>query len=750
MRRFRHLTAHGWQRRAPLFLAILLAAFALLLLFPGLGHAQTESVLLSNAGQTTTGNDSVDRDLSWIAQPFTTGPSSRGYELTAVAVKSSEALATLPAIGVTLRSHSADRPSDTALATFTNPSQWIAGLNVFTLASPETLDPGTTYYIHIAKASSGSVKLDYVVTLDADSGATDGWSFGRRCDVDVTCSVSFDIVSQITLYGTTNAVNVTAPAAIGLMAAPASDREVALSWRRPSNGGSAITRFEYRWKTTGSYGGWTTIPGSGPRTTSYTVPSLINGRAYTFQVRAVNKVGNAPDSNEATARAGVPHAPPYMGFGDIKFGGQGDDYIVVGWAPALGNPTGYEVQWTQYGGTSWQAVSPPHRGTGIRYKHEGLLPNRSYVYRVRGVNSAGAGPWSTVEGEYQTKDCRQGADTRCELSVGKVARPNGHIKKNWSGTSVGSFRAKSPDVDWYKVALEEGLNYRVYMHGSPTGAGTLMEVAEPVIYGGMPSAELDPVEIGGGKVYTPTSDDDYFVAVVAAPGGYDTLRGIRGSAEDRISYFLNVGDGSYVVEVIQVAAAPTNLNFGAFTSSGLPFTWNPPADTGGQRVNGYQVRYKKTSDSDWGEWRIVSGGASARRHVISSDSIDSSASYEFQLAAYHQVTESRAVRGVIAEVSWTLPQTGQQTGQQRSQPLKSGAPTGLSAAVSYTRVDLEWTPTSPGSTGYEVQWLSDGVNGWQAAEPAHKGAGPTIQSHRPDCQQDVLLPCAGRERLRNG
>ena len=43
------------------------------------------------------------------------------------------------------------------------------------------------------------------------------------------------------------------------------------------------------------------ISGSGPATTSYGVTSLTNDTEYTFQVRAVNAVGDAQPSNEATA-----------------------------------------------------------------------------------------------------------------------------------------------------------------------------------------------------------------------------------------------------------------------------------------------------------------------------------------------------------------------------------------------------------------------------------------------------------------
>ena len=78
--------------------------------------------------------------------------------------------------------------------------------------------------------------------------------------------------------------------------------EVVLTWEAPArDGGAAITDYEYRidrsnpWISTGS------------TLTTYTVSGLVNGTAYVFQVRAVNRIGNSFSSNRAEA---TPEAPP--------------------------------------------------------------------------------------------------------------------------------------------------------------------------------------------------------------------------------------------------------------------------------------------------------------------------------------------------------------------------------------------------------------------------------------------------------
>ena len=78
------------------------------------------------------------------------------------------------------------------------------------------------------------------------------------------------------------------------------DGQVVLSWDAPeSDGGAEITDYEYRingrnpWISTGS------------TNTTHTVTGLVNGTEYTFQVRAVNRVGKsfAPNQVETTPEA---------------------------------------------------------------------------------------------------------------------------------------------------------------------------------------------------------------------------------------------------------------------------------------------------------------------------------------------------------------------------------------------------------------------------------------------------------------
>ena len=93
-----------------------------------------------------------------------------------------------------------------------------------------------------------------------------------------------------------------APGAVRDLTVAGGDGQVVLTWDAPaSDGGAAITDYEYRYRTGGSYGAWIS---TGSTETTHTVTGLDNGAAYSFQVRAVNRVGKGRTSNRADAAPG--------------------------------------------------------------------------------------------------------------------------------------------------------------------------------------------------------------------------------------------------------------------------------------------------------------------------------------------------------------------------------------------------------------------------------------------------------------
>ena len=79
-----------------------------------------------------------------------------------------------------------------------------------------------------------------------------------------------------------------------------------LSWRNPED--DAVTGYKVRYGKTGAHAAaaWTPIAGADAGTTGHLVTGLDNDEGYSFQVRAVNVVGDGPATAWATATPPLP------------------------------------------------------------------------------------------------------------------------------------------------------------------------------------------------------------------------------------------------------------------------------------------------------------------------------------------------------------------------------------------------------------------------------------------------------------
>ena len=122
--------------------------------------------------------------------------------------------------------------------------------------------------------------------------------------------------------GGSGGVRQTVPDAPSNLLVDGTDGAVTLTWDAPEDdGGAALTDYEYRidrrnpWISTGSTG------------TTHTVTGLVNGTAYVFEVRAVNRIGRSRASNRAE---GTPEAPEVLDFAHFANGtGITSDFVLV-------------------------------------------------------------------------------------------------------------------------------------------------------------------------------------------------------------------------------------------------------------------------------------------------------------------------------------------------------------------------------------------------------------------------------------
>ena len=126
--------------------------------------------MVSNIGQDSHGFTTLQ--TSDLAQRFTTGSNSHGYDytLTSVEVEFSEA----PNSDLRVRVVQGGISDGTVVATLTNPSSLGSGVLTFTASAGTTLAADTSYFVLLDSATEGA--LHVTTSIDEDSGRAHGWS----------------------------------------------------------------------------------------------------------------------------------------------------------------------------------------------------------------------------------------------------------------------------------------------------------------------------------------------------------------------------------------------------------------------------------------------------------------------------------------------------------------------------------------------------------------------------------------------
>ena len=136
---------------------------------------------------------------------------------------------------------------------------------------------------------------DTATTLTISSLTADTeYTFQVRTITSVAVSQSNPSVTE-----TTQATVTTVPGAPTSLSVTTGETTADLSWTAPTDtGGTAITEYQYRFTTGSTAGGtWTDTDSTA---VSVTISSLTADTEYTFQVRAVNSVGNSAASTAVT------------------------------------------------------------------------------------------------------------------------------------------------------------------------------------------------------------------------------------------------------------------------------------------------------------------------------------------------------------------------------------------------------------------------------------------------------------------
>ena len=186
-----------------------------------------------------------------------------------------------------------------------------------------------------------------------------------------------------------------APGAPAGLRATRGDESVTLTWNAPTDGGSQILRYEYRYAADGeTYGEWMTVSG-GASARRLTIDNLTNGTEYGFQVRAVNAIDPGPAAEDSATPGRAPSMPT-----GLEASVESESITVMWGMPADDGGsaiTRYEVNYRESGGQwiGWMTVAGGASATSHTIMD--LTNGIGYEIAVRAVNGIGAGAAASVD-----------------------------------------------------------------------------------------------------------------------------------------------------------------------------------------------------------------------------------------------------------------------------------------------------------------------------------------------------------------
>jgi len=237
-----------------------------------------------------------------------------------------------------------------------------------------------TNYIIYRGTTSGHetflVKIGNVLTYQ-DKSVKNGQEYFYK----VTAYNTFFESSRSTEASATPATTPKAPQ--NLTAAPG-NAQIALNWIAPAdNGGATITHFKiYRNDT---------VIGILGKVLTYNDSGLVNGVTYSYNISAMNRVGEGPKSIGVHAIPRTVPTAPYNLHATL-----GNAQIVLTWLEPASNGGESITNYSIYRGTTSDGETLYVRGYTSRtsWVDTNITPDTMYYYMVSAVNALGEGPRS--------------------------------------------------------------------------------------------------------------------------------------------------------------------------------------------------------------------------------------------------------------------------------------------------------------------------------------------------------------------
>ena len=359
--------------------------------------------------------------------------------------------------------------------------------------------------------------------------------------------------------------NISAPTSF---TAARGDQMITLNWAAPASvAGLTLAGYEYRYVASGGTqpASWTNVG----NVTTTSIAGLNNGTTYNFELRAVSTTDAKGDVATASATPStVPDAP-------VLTATEGYRLVMLSWEAPENNGaaiTEYHIEMLNTQNQWVPETSVP--GTATSYTDRGLNDSTVYTYRIIAENVAGR---SSASNSDDATTLAQPAQAPGPPSSITAAQGAGMVKLTWGAPL---FNGGAPITEYqyrYKVATATS-------YGSWMSAMTALTVdVKPLTPGTAYEFEVRAVNsVGAGNaVNTENLAAELKTPTATGPTAVPRLRTTLGTHGD-----------------------PPTTVLGHQTNAAITVSWDAlgPTVNGGSPITGYELCYKKSTESAWMRW----------------------------------------------------------------------------------------------------------------------------------------------------
>ena len=518
------------------------------------------------------------------------------------------------------------------------------------------------------------------------------------------------------------------PAAPTGFGVSSSDGAVTLNWGVPS--ASGISRHEYRRKTTGGYGSWTSIPNSAPSESnedSFTVSPLENDTEYTFQLRAVNSLGGGVASGEMSATPiGAANAAP--SFSSSSTFDVDENTTGVGTVVARDEVTSYEIT----DGADRSRFSIGRTTGALVFNAAPNFESPADVSSSDPVNAGGNNEYLLVVTAKSGSGAREmSAQQSITVTVRDLNEPpvipaTSTFDVDENTTGVGTVVARDVDAGDEVTSYEitDGADRSRFSIGRTTGA--LVFNAAPNFESPADVSSSDPVNAGG--------NNEYLLVVTAKSGS--------GAREMSAQQSITVT----VLDVNEPPVIPATSTFDVDENTTGVGTVVARDMDAGDEVTSYEI----TDGADRSRFSIgrttgalvfnAAPNFESPADVSSSDPVNAAGNNEYLVVV--TAKSGSGAREMSAEQSITVT-----VRNVNEPPGRPAAPT-LSASTS-TSLTMAWTAPgnlgAPDITGYDLQYMETSETGFRDGPQNQTGTSASITGLKAGTEYQVQVRASNDE-----